>query len=643
LDPFLDQLDTLFDDVEFVDHGSTDEGPRLVQRRASYRYSLSRLVSSGYPQSEVATVFAHKLIDRGCDFVFLLDCDEFLPFADREDLERFLETHSQFDIIRVPWLNVCPISLSGGDIFSAPFLRAEEPSTEFFKIIIRSSLKKKDPNFVIGQGYHNLVDPAGEVLAAEVSDAACIVHIPIQSYAQLAFKLANGSRRLTREKSKLGLNQGGHWVELAKLLTTAPTKSTDWISIALNYPYATHIAFGRVPLEFSFPYVRSSYNFDHALIADQLAGILQQDDEVEAGDPTSFYVLCDRGEIIAGSLDGSAKDAPAVRGDLRAVLPSNSCDFMGQLVEPLFALPSKLPHTAWAGHVPFMFVLMKMLRPSSYVELGVHNGASLIAAATAARTYNLDCDMYGVDSWQGDEHAGRYEGDAVYDELLRYVSVHFPRVHLVRRFFEEARAGFRNGSVDLLHIDGLHTYEAVRDDFETWFTALDPQGVVIFHDINVFDSGFGVHRYWAELKERFTTIEFLHSFGLGVLFLDPSDPRVAALVALSRSEPGQAFYRDLASMVAGVIHERMGYFGSVDIIRWRDEEISSLKMEIEAMQLTTGEIEMASGDVNRLRVEVSTLEVEASSLHVTLNEVFTSRSWRVTRPLRALRRGTHAK
>ena len=70
--------------------------------------------------------------------------------------------------------------------------------------------------------------------------------------------------------------------------------------------------------------------------------------------------------------------------------PSPRLAFTGQqystLIEPLFKLPTKLPITAWAGHIPFLFVLFRLSEARDLVELGVHNGASLIAACSAAAT-----------------------------------------------------------------------------------------------------------------------------------------------------------------------------------------------------------------------------------------------------------------
>src|SRR5262249_50760931 len=82
--------------------------------------------------------------------------------------------------------------------------------------------------------------------------------------------------------------------------------------------------------------------------------------------------------------------------------------------------------------------------------------------------------------------------------------------------FDEALPTFADGTVGLLHIDGYHTYDAVKHDFEAWRPKLTADGVVVLHDTNVRDPGFGVRRFWGEIKEHYRCFEFQHGQGLGV-------------------------------------------------------------------------------------------------------------------------------
>jgi Methyltransferase domain len=88
---------------------------------------------------------------------------------------------------------------------------------------------------------------------------------------------------------------------------------------------------------------------------------------------------------------------------------------------------------------------------------------------------------------------------------------------LVRAPFDEAATTFQDKTIDLLHIDGQHGYEQVRNDYESWRHKLSDRGVILFHDTCVRSEEFGVWRLWDEVKNDHPHFEFTHGHGLGVL------------------------------------------------------------------------------------------------------------------------------
>ncbi len=199
-----------------------------------------------------------------------------------------------------------------------------------------------------------------------------------------------------------------------------------------------------------------------------------------------------------------------------------------------------VPPDAWAGHLSFAFWLVKAARPGTFVELGTHSGNSYFAFCQAMAAFAPAGRAYAVDTWQGDEHAGTYGGE-VFADVAAFNKAHFGQFStLLRTSFDDARGYFPDGGIDLLHIDGLHTYDAVRHDFEAWQGALSSRAVVVFHDTNVREREFGVWRFWREMAERFPAFEFDHSNGLGVLGVGPDQSPLMRALFASTQDPATA-------------------------------------------------------------------------------------------------------
>ncbi|MGS4887926.1 rhamnan synthesis F family protein [Roseibium sp. MB-4] len=224
-------------------------------------------------------------------------------------------------------------------------------------------------------------------------------------------------------------------------------------------------------------------------------------------------------------------------------------------LDPALTIPERLVFPdSWAGHLPFAAWIMAVSEPRRFVELGVHTGNSYCTFAQSVMKYQLNTECFGIDHWFGDEQAGLY-GEDVYADLKSW---HDPRFghfsRLLRMSFADGLAHIDDSSVDLLHIDGLHTYEAVREDFETYLPKMSDRCIVLFHDTNVYREDFGVWQYFQEIKAKCPTFEFLHSNGLGVAYtgsqpLEKLDPLLALLFSSANDDDTVATVRGYFSLL----------------------------------------------------------------------------------------------
>ncbi|WP_419898415.1 glycoside hydrolase family 99-like domain-containing protein [Roseomonas sp. USHLN139] len=343
--------------------------------------------------------------------------------------------------------------------------------------------------------------------------------------------------------------------------------------------------------------------------------------------------------------------------------------------EELFWEPDRLvPFEHWAGHIPFAFWLTRILRPRQLVELGTHRGNSYCAFLQAMAHDGIAGQCHAVDTWQGDLHMAEEAG--LFEELSAY---HDPRYGgfstLLRMDFAQARPLFTPGSIDLLHIDGCHTYEAVRQDFELWAPTLSDRGVVLFHDTNVRRPQYGVWQLWAELKERHPHFEFVHSYGLGVLALGgelpaplrhllaaSADPaRQAGIRALFaargrgvtfrlQAEQHQAEARRLlgeagaAQQQAGAAQRQQAEAEAARAAaeaatanlaqQLRHAQAAAQQMQTTALQAHAAALDREAEAVAAVRQEAEELQGRLGSLEAELRQMRDSTFWRITAPLR---------
>lgn len=68
---------------------------------------------------------------------------------------------------------------------------------------------------------------------------------------------------------------------------------------------------------------------------------------------------------------------------------------------------------------------------------------------------------------------------------------------------DAVEAALDGHAVDFVYIDGDHSYEGVKRDFESYVSLVADDGIVGLHDID--NPNTGISRFWAELGECYRT------------------------------------------------------------------------------------------------------------------------------------------
>ena len=620
IEAYASHILSLFDVIVFVDHGSED-GTRQFLDDLKNQYSnviVYDLKEKAYIQALTMNFIISNCPQlRNVDWLFLLDADEFLPFSDRATFNKILADRlDDGDVIEMTWMNLVPTSYWNDKVAvtsGTRFLYPKEPSP--YKKIAFQPKRFKDKSVWIDQGNHTLLSSRfGEPVPA-VPAGFNIAHIPVRSANQLLLKLNQGV--LSYLQLGKGRNKvlGSHWFKILNALKNQTM--SDEILNGIVTCYGEDAAINPVSIDnlMSKGYITRELDsafitldlppFDAPNISELLLRIsgsfaaASDAEEGELREPERLELNTDN-EIHRASDDSGAahfQRLPKAPKPESVDNKTNDIQFLTDFIYPSYWELSDLTPSAWVGHLPFMFCLVDLFKPRRFVELGSHYGASFFAFCQAARRGGISTEAIAVDCWQGDEHAGFYD-DAVFQQFKYILKKYSDIGSYLRMYFNDAAKYFEKNSIDLIHIDGLHTYEAVKEDYNTWLPKMSERGLMIFHDINVHERDFGVWRFWKEIKQIHQTMEFYHSHGLGIAYVgDKRGEPIEHLLSMAQSDDAH------------------------DFLQKHFEEISQKSVELFRRRWDAKQHETQFQDIGKNVEELSRLRQEVSVLGRERNEL----------------------
>ncbi len=183
-------------------------------------------------------------------------------------------------------------------------------------------------------------------------------------------------------------------------------------------------------------------------------------------------------------------------------------------------MPSGLGNSAWA-----LYGLTRAYKPKVVVEIGSAQGNSTCHIGMALKANGMG-RLYAIDphtqtDWNDTDSVNTY---GILRSNLRNLKIS-NHVQIVRKTSDEAFKDWKL-PIDLLFIDGDHSYDGVKRDWEMFSPFVREFGVVIFHDTlwlrnpdpEMGRANMGVPDFVEELREQgypVTTID--RNFGVSLI------------------------------------------------------------------------------------------------------------------------------
>ena len=173
-----------------------------------------------------------------------------------------------------------------------------------------------------------------------------------------------------------------------------------------------------------------------------------------------------------------------------------------------------------------LFEIVSGLQPESALEIGTWSGGTLFMTCRVAVSGAtiISVDLPGGSFGRGYVWPRKF----VYRRFAKKTQA----LHLLRedshaaKTCDRVRFLLQGRRLDFLFIDGDHTYDGVRADFEMYVPLVRRGGIVAFHDIvkHPPQAECEVDRFWNEIKQQYRHIEIIKDplqgwAGIGILHI----------------------------------------------------------------------------------------------------------------------------
>jgi cephalosporin hydroxylase len=189
--------------------------------------------------------------------------------------------------------------------------------------------------------------------------------------------------------------------------------------------------------------------------------------------------------------------------------------------EPLSIVPSQVKEEI----TNFLEILAKH-SPKFILEIGTASGGTLFLFA---RVSSPEAVIISIDL-PGGQFGGGYPEWRI--SLYESFAIRKQKIYLIREdshalsTFNMVEKILEGHELDFLFIDGDHTYDGVKTDFEMYSKLVGKGGIIAFHDIVPGPPGNvgGVPRFWHEIKHNLCYIELVKhwkqgGYGIGVIYV----------------------------------------------------------------------------------------------------------------------------